>query len=136
MGGVNTKAMSPTGERSRDEPWAGTPGDGTAAAWLENRAARGWLPRVDLLEAWSYRELALVLAIRDLKLRYKQTALGVAWAILQPLAGVLIFSIVFGRLADVPSDGIAYPVFVLAGLSVWLYFSRCARCWRSDWRHS
>jgi lipopolysaccharide transport system permease protein len=64
-----------------------------------------------------------MLASRDLKLRYKQTALGVAWAILQPLAGVLVFSIVFGRLADIPSDGIAYPVFVFAGLSVWLYFS-------------
>jgi lipopolysaccharide transport system permease protein len=70
-----------------------------------------------------YRELVAVLATRDLKLRYKQTAFGIAWAVLQPVAGVIVFSIVFGRLADVPSDGIAYPVFVYAGLSVWIYLS-------------
>lgn len=95
------------------------PGEG----WLENRPSSGWFRRLDLRELWARRELAFFLALRDLKLRYKQTAFGVAWALIQPLAGVAIFSIVFGRLADLPSDGIPYPVFVYAGLAVWAYFS-------------
>jgi lipopolysaccharide transport system permease protein len=74
-------------------------------------------------ELWSFRELALFLALRDLKLRYRQTFFGVAWALVQPLAGVAVFSIVFGDLASVPSDGIPYPVFVFAGLVVWTYVS-------------
>jgi lipopolysaccharide transport system permease protein len=95
----------------------------SSAVWLENRPSAGWFPRLDLGEAWAYRELTYYLALRDLKLRYKQTAFGVAWALLQPAAGVLVFSIVFGRLAGVPSDGLPYPVFAYAGLSVWIYFS-------------
>ena len=91
--------------------------------WFENRASRGWLPRFDLAELFAYRELALLLALRDLKLRYKQTFFGVAWAIIQPLAGVAIFSLVFGHLAKVPSDGLPYPVFAYAGLAVWTYLS-------------
>ena len=91
--------------------------------WLENRPSTGWLRQLNVRELWLYRELVYHLALRDLKLRYKQTAFGVAWAILQPLLGVLIFSVVFGRLADVPSDGIVYPVFVYAGLVVWVYLS-------------
>lgn len=93
------------------------------AGWVENRPSTGWFPRVDLRELWAYRELALVLALKDLKVRYKQTFFGVAWALLQPLLGVLIFSVFLGRLAGVPSDGIPYPVFVYAGLSIWIYFS-------------
>jgi lipopolysaccharide transport system permease protein len=96
---------------------------GVEGAWLENRPSTGRLPRLDLREAWAYRELTYYLALRDLKLRYKQTAFGVAWAVLQPVAGVAIFSLVFGRLAGVPSDGLPYPVFAYAGLSVWIYFS-------------
>jgi lipopolysaccharide transport system permease protein len=65
----------------------------------------------------------LVLALRDLRLRYKQTFLGVAWAAFQPLAALAIFSVVFGRLAGLPSDGIPYPAFVYAGLAAWFYFS-------------
>jgi lipopolysaccharide transport system permease protein len=94
--------------------------------WTENRPSSGWFPRFDASELWSYREVALVLAVRNVKLRYKQTLLGVVWAILQPLAGVAIFTLLFGRLADIPSDGIPYPVFVYAGLSVWLYFANSA----------
>ena len=74
-------------------------------------------------ELWRYRELALFLAQRDLKLRYRQTFFGVAWAILQPVTAATIFSVVFGRLVTVPSDGLPYPVFVLAGLVVWTYVS-------------
>lgn len=95
----------------------------STTTWHENAPSSGWLPRLDLGELWAYRELALTLAIRDLKLRYRQTLLGVAWAVLQPLAGVAIFSIVFGRLADLESDGIPYPVFVFAGLVAWTYFA-------------
>jgi lipopolysaccharide transport system permease protein len=91
--------------------------------WIENRPSRGWLPRFDLSELLAYRELALLLALRDLKLRYKQTFFGVAWAIIQPLAGVAIFSVVFGHLAKVPSDGLPYPVFAYAGFAVWTYLS-------------
>jgi lipopolysaccharide transport system permease protein len=92
--------------------------------WVENRPSSGWLPRIELRELWAYRELAFFLALRDLKLRYRQTFFGVAWAIMQPLAGVALFSVVFGHLVDVPSDGIPYPVFVYAGLVPWTFFSR------------
>src|SRR2546422_10718400 len=91
--------------------------------WIENRPSSRWLPRLDLKELWSYRELAWVLAQRDLTLRYRQTAFGVAWALIQPLAGVAIFSVVFGHLTKVPHEGIAYPVFVYAGLTVWTFFA-------------
>ena len=67
-------------------------------------------------ELWSFRELALVLALRDLKVRYKQTVIGVAWVVVQPLAAAAIFTIVFGRLAGLPSEGLPYAVFVYSGL--------------------
>jgi lipopolysaccharide transport system permease protein len=94
--------------------------------WTENAPSRAWFPRLDLAEVWSSRELTLILALRNIKIRYKQTVLGVAWAILQPLAGVAIFSVVLGRLANVPSDGIPYPVFAFAGLALWMYFTNAA----------
>ena len=76
-----------------------------------------------LREVWGRRELGAMLGLRDLQLRYRQTFFGIAWAVLQPLAAVLAFSVVFGRIADVPSDGLPYPVFALAGLTVWIYVS-------------
>lgn len=91
--------------------------------WLENRPTNSWLPRVDLREIWSRRELALLLAIRDFKLRYTQASLGVAWALIQPLAAAGVFAIVFGHAIDVPSEGIPYFVFAYAGLVVWTYVS-------------
>ena len=96
---------------------------GRAPGWAENRPTGGWAPHLDVAELWAYRELALALAARDLRVRYKQTFFGVAWVVLQPLLAVLIFSVVFGRLARLPTDGIPYPVFVYAGLVVWFYFS-------------
>lgn len=87
------------------------------------RPARGWA-RVDLRELWDYRELLYFLVWRDLKVRYKQTALGAAWAILQPVATMVVFSLFFGRLAGVPSDGVPYPVFSLAGLVPWTFFAQ------------
>ena len=74
-------------------------------------------------EIWAYRELLFFLTWRDVKVRYKQTALGAAWAILQPLFMMVIFTIFFGRLAGVGSSGIPYPVFALAGLVPWTFFS-------------
>lgn len=91
--------------------------------WIENRAPSGWLPAVELRQLWRFRELALVLALRDLKVRYKQTAIGIAWVVVQPLAAATIFTIVFGRLAGLPSEGLPYAVFVYSGLVLWAYFS-------------
>lgn len=86
------------------------------------RPATGW-EGLAVRELWEYRELAYFLVWRDLKVRYKQTVLGVAWAALQPLVTVIIFSVVFGRLADLPSDTVPYPVFTLAALLPWQLFS-------------
>jgi lipopolysaccharide transport system permease protein len=83
---------------------------------------RGW-HMLDWRELWAYRELLWVLTARDVKVRYKQTVLGSAWAILRPLIAMGIFSVVFGRLAKMPSDGIPYPVWVYAGLLPWTFFS-------------
>jgi lipopolysaccharide transport system permease protein len=91
--------------------------------WVENRAAVGWLPHIDLQELWSYRELALALARKDLSVRYKQTFFGIAWAVLQPLLAVVVFTVIFGRLAGLPADGIPYPVFAYAGAALWFYVS-------------
>lgn len=78
---------------------------------------------IDLKEVWRFRGLMTAFLIRDLKLRYKQTVFGVLWAILQPLTTMVIFSFFFGKLANIPSDGVPYPVFSFAGLLLWTYFS-------------
>jgi lipopolysaccharide transport system permease protein len=84
---------------------------------------RGHPLRIELGELWRYRELAYFLVWRDVKVRYKQTAVGVAWAVLQPLLTMLIFTFIFGRFANFPSQGLPYPVFVFSGLLPWTYFS-------------
>lgn len=84
--------------------------------------SRGWR-LLDWRELWAYRELLWVLAQRDIKVRYKQTVLGAAWALLRPVTLMAIFSVVFGHLARMPSDGYPYPIFVLAGLLPWIFFS-------------
>jgi len=78
---------------------------------------------LNLRELWAYRELAFFLAWRDIKVRYKQTLLGAAWAILQPLFTMVIFGLFFGRVAGIPSDGIPYPVFSFAALVPWQFFA-------------
>jgi lipopolysaccharide transport system permease protein len=83
---------------------------------------RGWRS-LDLRELWAYRELLLVLTIRDIKVRYKQTVLGAAWAILQPFMTMVVFTIFFGRLANMPSDGFPYPVFIYSALVPWTFFA-------------
>ncbi|MBG9389074.1 ABC transporter permease [Caenimonas aquaedulcis] len=83
---------------------------------------RGW-HMLDWRELWAYRELLWVLATRDIKVRYKQTVLGAAWAVIRPFTTMLIFSVVFGALARIPSDGLPYPIFVFAGLLPWTFFA-------------
>jgi ABC-type polysaccharide/polyol phosphate export permease len=90
--------------------------------WIENRPSRGWRS-LDLRELWRFRELVWFFALRDVKVRYKQAAFGITWAVLQPLVGALAFTIVFRKLADVPSDGVAYPVFAFVGFVAWTYMS-------------
>jgi lipopolysaccharide transport system permease protein len=85
-------------------------------------AAKAW-PSLKLGELWAYRELIYFLIWRDIKVRYKQTVLGAGWAIVQPLFTMLLFSLFFGRLAKVPSDGIPYPLFSFTGLVPWSYFA-------------
>jgi lipopolysaccharide transport system permease protein len=84
--------------------------------------SRGWVA-LQLKELWAYRELLYFLVWRDVKVRYKQTALGVSWAIIQPVFTMVVFSLFFGRLAKMPSDGIPYPLFSYAALVPWTFFS-------------
>lgn len=78
---------------------------------------------LNLMELWQYRELFYFLAWRDIKVRYKQTVLGVLWAILQPFLTMVVFSIFFGRIAGIPSSEVPYPIFAYSGLLFWNYFS-------------
>jgi homopolymeric O-antigen transport system permease protein len=94
-----------------------------SASWTEIRPSTSRLPGPNLHEMWQYRDVAYFLALRDLKLRYKQTLFGVAWAVIQPVAAAVVFSLIFGSAAGLPSDDLPYPVFVYAGLVVWTYFS-------------
>jgi lipopolysaccharide transport system permease protein len=84
--------------------------------------ADGW-QLVNVRELWQFRELLFFLTWRDVKVRYKQTALGAAWAVLQPLMMMVVFTIFFGRMARVPSGGVPYPLFALAGLLPWTFFA-------------
>jgi len=86
------------------------------------RPPKKWVP-VDLKELWAYRELVSAFTMRDIKLRYKQTGLGIAWAVLQPILTMIIFTVIFGNLAKIPSEGVPYPVFVLAALLPWTLFA-------------
>ncbi len=85
-------------------------------------AGSGW-KSLNLKEFWQYRELLYFLVWRDVKIRYKQTFLGVAWAVLQPVLATAIFTIFFGRIAGIPSDNIPYPLFAFAGFLPWTFFS-------------
>ncbi len=97
--------------------------DGGPGQPMVRRQARpGWVA-IDFAELWRYRELVVFYAVRDIKVRYKQTLLGVAWAVLQPVLTMVVFSIFFGNLAGVPSDGIPYPIFAYCGLVPWQLFA-------------
>jgi lipopolysaccharide transport system permease protein len=86
------------------------------------RPSKGWVS-LRLADLWEYRELLYFLIWRDIKVRYKQTALGASWAILQPVLTMVVFSLFFGKLGKLPSDGIPYPVFSLAALVPWTFFA-------------
>jgi lipopolysaccharide transport system permease protein len=86
------------------------------------RPSQGWVP-VNLKDVFQFRELLYFLVWAELKVRYKQTVLGVAWAVIQPLVMMLVYTIAFGLLVKVPSDGVPYPVFVYSGLVVWTFFA-------------
>jgi lipopolysaccharide transport system permease protein len=96
------------------------PADDLSVTLIEPRRAWGFL---DAGELWRYRELLYFLVWRDVKVRYKQTVLGTAWAVIQPLATMLVFTLFLGRLGTVPSDGLPYPLFVFAGLLPWTFFA-------------
>ena len=96
--------------------------DVSAREWVENRPTAG-RRALDWRELWRYRELVAFLALRDVTVRYKQAAFGVLWAVVQPLAALLVFILVFDRLAGVPSDGVPYPLFALVGMAFWTLFS-------------
>jgi len=93
-----------------------------ALPFLRIQPSSGW-GSLGLGELWAHRELVYFFIWRDLKVRYKQTALGATWALLQPLATMIVFSLFFGRLAKMPSDGVPYPVFSYAALVPWLFFA-------------
>jgi lipopolysaccharide transport system permease protein len=89
---------------------------------VEIAPRRSWV-EVDWRELWRYRELLYFLIWRDLKVRYKQTVVGVGWAILQPFLTMIVFTLFFGKLAKIPSNGLPYPIFYYAGLLPWTYFA-------------
>jgi lipopolysaccharide transport system permease protein len=94
----------------------------TARALTVIAPRRGWVG-VDFAELWAYRELLYFLVWRDVKVRYKQTILGASWAVLQPLLTMVVFTLFFGRLAKMPSDGVPYPLFSYAALVPWTFFA-------------
>jgi lipopolysaccharide transport system permease protein len=99
---------------------ANTPTDDLPVVHIS--APSGWAP-LSLKELWAYREVVYFLAWRDVKARYKQTIFGASWAILQPLFTMFIFTVIFGGLAKLPSDGIPYPIFSFAALVPWTFFA-------------
>jgi lipopolysaccharide transport system permease protein len=120
--GLATRPPIPvTPEPFEDDPGGDRSTDG-AEPITRIRPPDTWL-RLRLGELWAYRELLYFLVWRDVKIRYKQTALGAAWAIIQPFLTMVVFSLFFGRLAKVPSDGIPYPIFSYAALAPWTFFS-------------
>lgn len=87
---------------------------------------RGWVD-LEVSELWRYRDLLLVLVMRELKVRYKQAAIGAAWALIQPIVAVAIFSVIFGHFAKMPSGGVPYAVFAFAAVLPWTYFAEAVR---------
>jgi lipopolysaccharide transport system permease protein len=103
-------------------PLAAEPSAPAAPPLTIIQSRSGW-QALDLRELWGYRELLFFLTWRDVKVRYKQTALGAAWAVLQPLVTMIVFSLFFGRMAGVPSGDLPYPLFAFAGLLPWTFFA-------------
>ncbi len=100
-----------------------TPSTLDTVPYVRLQPSHGWVA-IRLKELWQYRELLYFLTWRDIKVRYKQTVLGVLWALIQPFMTMVVFSLFFGRLAQVPSDGLPYPIFNYAALIPWTLFSQ------------
>src|ERR671925_32637 len=100
---------------SRIKPQSSTP-------VLRIESSRGWAA-LQLRDLWEYRELLYYLAVRDIKIRYKQTVMGAAWAVLQPFLSMVVFSVFFGHLAKLSSDGVPYPIFNYTALVPWMFFA-------------
>jgi lipopolysaccharide transport system permease protein len=103
-----------------------TTGTAVVSSRVEIRPHRGWFD-LDLGTVWRYRELLHILILRDLKVRYRQAALGAAWVVIQPVLAVAIFTVVFGHFAKIPSNGVPYPLFAFAATLPWTYFAEAAR---------
>jgi lipopolysaccharide transport system permease protein len=103
-------------------PTPSPPAADAAAIVTRIRPSRGWVS-LKLDELWEYRELLYFLVWRDVKVRYKQTVLGAAWAILQPFMTMVVFSLFFGKLGRIPSEGLPYPIFAFAALVPWTFFA-------------
>src|SRR5437588_272454 len=101
------------------EPGTPSPEDSAAQAITVIRPSRGW-QLINVRELWRFRELLYFLTWRDVKVRYKQTMLGAAWAVLQPLMMMVVFTLFFSRMAGVSSGNLPYPLFVYAGLLPWM----------------
>lgn len=121
----NAKPVAPTTAGRRHDPALdaipGPPGDDATETCIRPRS--GWIG-VNWREMWTHRELLAFLIYRDFSVRYKQTVLGPAWAVVQPLMMMVIFTVIFGRFAGIPPEGFPYPVFVFAGLIPWTLFSQ------------
>jgi lipopolysaccharide transport system permease protein len=117
-------------ERIESKPTSAVSADtqvkGKPELYVRIEPSHGWIS-LKLHELWEYRELLYFLVWRDIKVRYKQTVLGAAWAIIQPFFTMVVFSLFFGRLAKIPSDGIPYPIFSYAALVPWTFFSQGLR---------
>jgi lipopolysaccharide transport system permease protein len=108
------------GEEAEQAPRVFPPADDVPVTFI--RPSRGWVS-LRLGDLWAYRDLLYFLTWRDIKVRYKQTILGAAWAIIQPFFTMVVFSVFFGRLAKIPSDQVPYPVFSYAALVPWTFFA-------------
>jgi lipopolysaccharide transport system permease protein len=121
-------AAAPAEAEAGTAPGAETPAPGAGSVlagrqWIENRPSSRFWPRLGLRELWDYRDVGIILAERDLKVRYKQTYFGVGWAVMQPLIGLALFTLVLGRGLGIPSEGVPYAAFAMAGLAIWFPFN-------------
>ena len=120
LSNISAESVPPDPKTAVRHPAGAVQDAGHRITVIESRD--GWRA-LDFAELWNYRELLHVLTMRDIKVRYKQTVLGAAWAIIQPLMMMVVFTIFFGNLARMPSDGFPYPIFVFAALLPWTFFA-------------
>jgi len=118
---INSKVKG-VSEAKMDDHWA-TPIPVESPYKVIIKPSRGWFT-LRLNDLWQYRELLYFLTWRDIKVRYKQTVLGAAWAIIQPFFTMVVFTLFFGKLAKIPSEGVPYPIFSYAGLLPWTFFAQ------------